>query len=282
VTRRAIDDVLDHSKSRLATRLVLIALASYANEQGFAWPGAVKLMRRSGLARSTVWLSINELLRTGEIRLHTGPVPGREHVVRSYTFLITVSGIGPLDDASANTVAGFGPLDNTDDGEVHTVAGFGPQVLASDLASDSYFEHQGSDLRTSGVRSTSPENPTPFQDSDKKKNRKGTVKNSDARVRESAADVAARRAETDVSGVDLKVEAEADVTPTAEEQQRLELVELARTELQPLREAGTLRALVSEAGWVETRDGGVSAWLGQLPAERLSDVLQRARDAAQS
>jgi len=257
MTRRAIDDVLDHSKSRLATRLVLIALASYANEDGFAWPGMLKLMHRAGLARSTVWLAVNELLRSGEIRLHTGPVPGREHSVRSYTFLITVSGFEPLDAPGVHTVSGFEPLEDRADGETDTVSEIEPLGDAQAPASDAYFEHQGFEPRTSGVRSTRPNDPTPFQDSDEEKNRKGNV------IEPSSEERAVAR------GIDVD---------RSEEGMSSDLAEQARVELLrcDLPDHVLLTRTLVTIGWV---DGPIPDWLARQSPEKLADVIQRARDA---
>jgi hypothetical protein len=68
--------VWDHSRSRHAARLVLLAIADNANSDGGqAWPSTAELMRKAGLGERTVQAAITELVKLGELEVgyNTGP-----------------------------------------------------------------------------------------------------------------------------------------------------------------------------------------------------------------
>ena len=50
-----------------ASKLILLALADNANEDGICWPGITYIERKTGLARSTVIKYINDMVDAGYI-----------------------------------------------------------------------------------------------------------------------------------------------------------------------------------------------------------------------
>ena len=75
----ALNTVFGHSKTRHAARLVLLALADRANEQGIAWPGTADLMRRTGLSKPSVWKGTKEAEALGELVVERYKGPNRTH-----------------------------------------------------------------------------------------------------------------------------------------------------------------------------------------------------------
>lgn len=74
--------VLDHSEARLGARLVLLALAEFAHDDGSkAYPKVETLMRRSGLSERAVQYALRRLIRDGEIE-QTGTSPSGTIVYR--------------------------------------------------------------------------------------------------------------------------------------------------------------------------------------------------------
>lgn len=64
--------VWEHSRSRGNERLVLLAIADCANDQGeSAYPSLVTLTRKAAVSRSTVLRSIEALVALGELRVDT-------------------------------------------------------------------------------------------------------------------------------------------------------------------------------------------------------------------
>lgn len=70
--------VFEHSKSTLADRLVLLAIADHANHEGCdAWPSIPWIAEKARVSRATVHRSINELVKLGELEVQSGR--GRGH-----------------------------------------------------------------------------------------------------------------------------------------------------------------------------------------------------------
>jgi len=64
--------VFEHSKSERSARLVLLAIAAHCNDDGQCWPGLEALARYSGLSRTRVLQSVEELEKLGEITVERG------------------------------------------------------------------------------------------------------------------------------------------------------------------------------------------------------------------
>lgn len=75
---KAISWVFEHSRSRGIDRLVLLALADAANDQGTAWPSLTTIARKAGIDRRTVSRTIARLVELGELRRH--PASGQSGV----------------------------------------------------------------------------------------------------------------------------------------------------------------------------------------------------------
>lgn len=75
VSLRAMLAVFDHSQARLAARLVLLALADHADDDGEnAWPKVATIQAKALLGERTVQDALRELERAGEIE-RTGTTP---------------------------------------------------------------------------------------------------------------------------------------------------------------------------------------------------------------
>lgn len=64
--------VFDTSPSEGLTRLVLIALADYADDDGNCWPAVESIAKKARCAESTVHRSLKKLVETGEIEINRG------------------------------------------------------------------------------------------------------------------------------------------------------------------------------------------------------------------
>lgn len=67
--------VRDRSESRLSDRLVLLALADYANEEGEAWPSVKSLCRWANISERAVQESLRALMDAGEVQVEIGAGP---------------------------------------------------------------------------------------------------------------------------------------------------------------------------------------------------------------
>lgn len=72
------------SKSELAARLVLLMIANYADDRGFAWARTVTLAEGANVDRSTAWRNLDRLIDLGELRMFQ-----RGHY-QSHAFVITI------------------------------------------------------------------------------------------------------------------------------------------------------------------------------------------------
>jgi hypothetical protein len=59
--------VFDHSRTRHAARLLMLALADRADDSGTAWPSIGDIMRRTGLSRGTVHGAMRKAVELGEL-----------------------------------------------------------------------------------------------------------------------------------------------------------------------------------------------------------------------
>lgn len=78
---QALSWVLDHSKSRLAARLVLLSIANHANEVGDnAWPSVSRIAREAHVTDRQVQRALVGLVGLGELLIIHGAGPGGAHV----------------------------------------------------------------------------------------------------------------------------------------------------------------------------------------------------------
>lgn len=78
---QAIGWVLDHSKSRLAARHVLISIANHAKSDGTgAWPSVGTIARESRISKREVQRSIPQLVALGELHVEPGAGPNGTHM----------------------------------------------------------------------------------------------------------------------------------------------------------------------------------------------------------
>ncbi len=86
--------VFEHSEATLADRLVLLALADEANDDGGScYPGQRRLAAKARVAVSTARLSLERLAAANEILVAAAPVSGRGHLTR---YLVVMG--RPLED----------------------------------------------------------------------------------------------------------------------------------------------------------------------------------------
>jgi hypothetical protein len=67
MSNKVLTAVFDHSKSKNATRLVLLSLADRANDAGHCWCGINDIASRANLSRAKVFAAINEAEQIGEL-----------------------------------------------------------------------------------------------------------------------------------------------------------------------------------------------------------------------
>jgi hypothetical protein len=80
VSVKAMSWVFEHSRSALADRLVLLAIADHANNDGLdAWPSVATIARKARVGRSTAFRSIERLVELGEITVESGGGRGRRN-----------------------------------------------------------------------------------------------------------------------------------------------------------------------------------------------------------
>jgi len=71
----ALNTVWNASKSRLGSRLVMLALADYADERGHSFPSINKLMQKTALSERGVQESIKDLVDIGELTVKPNAGP---------------------------------------------------------------------------------------------------------------------------------------------------------------------------------------------------------------
>jgi hypothetical protein len=67
MSNAALTAVFDHSKTRHAARLLMLALADRADEHGIAWPSIADIMRRTRLSRGAVHGAMCDAGELGEL-----------------------------------------------------------------------------------------------------------------------------------------------------------------------------------------------------------------------
>lgn len=79
-----VDRVLEFSKSKGSDRLVLIAIAWYANDaDGLAWPAIETIAERAGVSAATVYRCLDKLAdELHELQVHKNEGPRGTHVYR--------------------------------------------------------------------------------------------------------------------------------------------------------------------------------------------------------
>lgn len=77
MSNAALTAVFEHSETRNAARLLMLALADRANEQGRAWPGNKDLMRRTGLSESSVIEAKKKAVALEELHVQRNGGPHR-------------------------------------------------------------------------------------------------------------------------------------------------------------------------------------------------------------
>jgi hypothetical protein len=78
---QAISWVMDHSRSRLGARLVLLSIANHAHADGTgAYPSKATIGREAGLSPRQVQRLLPELVALGELEVAEGKGPGGAHL----------------------------------------------------------------------------------------------------------------------------------------------------------------------------------------------------------
>lgn len=117
---KTVEQVMLRSTQKGAARLVLMVLATFANDTtGRAWPSVPTLAKKCNMCDRQVQMALTKIVESGELRRETGKRDGR--VSNTYIFhLPTVNDDSPMgDDATVNDDS---PLDsNGESGFTHTV-----------------------------------------------------------------------------------------------------------------------------------------------------------------
>jgi hypothetical protein len=99
MSRKATMWVIRHSKSRVGSRLVLLAMARRADENGYVrWPGIRSICREAGISKSQLMRVLRNLVEIVEIKKRGAPSPGRScdyQMVGFQQFLLTGSNMAP-------------------------------------------------------------------------------------------------------------------------------------------------------------------------------------------
>lgn len=106
------------SESRNGARLVLLALADRADDDGFAWPSIEDLCERTKLSERAVQKAITNLVELGELKVESG---GGRRVRNRYTII-------PKPRTSDGVTGEYpGPSDGVTDGKPRTSDGVLPE-----------------------------------------------------------------------------------------------------------------------------------------------------------
>lgn len=92
-----LNHVWKNSQSKLGPRLVLLAIADYADEHHHAWPSMARLAQKSGLSERQVRRSLSVLTELGELTIAYNKGP---HGVNLYQLMMTGGQIVRGDDMS--------------------------------------------------------------------------------------------------------------------------------------------------------------------------------------
>ncbi|NGO73469.1 helix-turn-helix domain-containing protein [Streptomyces sp. SB3404] len=106
------------SESRNGPRLVMLALADRADDDGFAWPSIEDLCERTKLSPRAVQKAISNLVELGELKVESG---GGRRVRNRYTII-------PKPCTSDGVTSEYpGPSDGVTDGKPRTSDGVSPE-----------------------------------------------------------------------------------------------------------------------------------------------------------
>lgn len=83
---RVMSHVWEHSDARLGARLVLLAIADFANDTGMAWPSVETLAAKSRLSSRQVQRILRQLVNDGDLTLHENAGP---HGCHLYQIVLT-------------------------------------------------------------------------------------------------------------------------------------------------------------------------------------------------
>lgn len=81
----AIQEMLKHSKTKLADRAIMWALTNRANDKGVCWPSLTTIAKDSGISRRTVSRRLPHIEAMGELAIQSG---GKD-VSNTYTITLT-------------------------------------------------------------------------------------------------------------------------------------------------------------------------------------------------
>jgi DNA-binding transcriptional MocR family regulator len=79
---QAVRWVFENSRTKKIQRLILLAIAEHANEQGEAWPSLERLATFTNESRRTVCKNLAKLKTSGEIEISTGGGKGKSNRYR--------------------------------------------------------------------------------------------------------------------------------------------------------------------------------------------------------
>lgn len=77
---RVMSHVWEHSDARLGARLVLLAIADFANDTGMAWPSVETLAAKSRISPRQVQRILRQLVDSGDLILHQNAGPHGCHL----------------------------------------------------------------------------------------------------------------------------------------------------------------------------------------------------------
>lgn len=140
--------VWDHSRSRKAERLVLLAIADCASDDGAnAYPSMAELVRKTGLSQRGVQGCIAKLAELGELRVHRNAGPGG---CNRYRVVMTPAGTAPPQELHPPAgTAGPPPQELRD-----PPAGTAPGTVLEPSVEPSVVQRRGGDKRPDDSRGT--------------------------------------------------------------------------------------------------------------------------------
>eukprot|EP00913_Durusdinium_trenchii_P028456 g26684.t1 len=69
VSIKAMTNVFEHSRAKSNARLLMLAIADFANDEGFAWPSLTTLAKKTLMSRRNVVYVVEKLKEAGELRV---------------------------------------------------------------------------------------------------------------------------------------------------------------------------------------------------------------------
>lgn len=98
---RVMSWVWDHSRSTATKLLVLLAIADWADDRGYAWPSVRTLAQKTRQDERTIQRAINELIELGELRVGRGAGPKGSNM---YQVVTTGSDANPRQDVTPGSL----------------------------------------------------------------------------------------------------------------------------------------------------------------------------------